>query len=82
MSNDEMTVLERNVRLRNGRRELPRERPRPFRDDALETLGHITIYTVIAATIFVSLYVAFSIADSQMAIEDKINQENVNVQRP
>lgn len=72
---DTMTALARNVRLRNGRRELPREIPRPRREQMLETLGHITIYAVIAATIFIVLYTALSIADSQMAIEDRLNQE-------
>lgn len=74
---DQMTALAYNVRLRNGRRELPRERP--AQTNLLETLAHITIYAVIVAVIAVVLFFAFSIADRQMALEDRTNQENVHV---
>lgn len=79
MNTEQMKALERNIRLRNGRREIPREIPRPHTADALETLGHLTIYSVIAATIAVGLWFSLSIAERQYAIADRINQENGNV---
>lgn len=70
-----MSALERNIRLRNGRRELPREIPRLWYDDAVETLGNMLKYTLIMGVIFGVMYTAFSVAERQIAIEDQINQE-------
>jgi hypothetical protein len=70
-----LSALERNVRLRNGRRALPVELPRPWVFDAFETLGHIIGYTVIAATCGAAMYVGLAIADRQYRVIDQINQE-------
>lgn len=75
MNRAELNALERNIRLRNGRREIPREIPRPASHDAFETLGHLAVYSGIAATIFLALWFAFSVAERQLRIEDQINQE-------
>lgn len=72
---DKMSALERNVRLRNGRRDLPREIPRTRGENTARFIVDLLKYSLAMTAIGAGMYVAFSVADRQLAIEDEINQE-------